>query len=55
MKVHFFKCKSFIDGFPRTAACSFFLLLGEEKFITKNKKKVTCENCKRTKLFRKTK
>lgn len=52
MKKHFFKRESYADSDETVAACTFYLLADKKDFVTKDRKKVTCKNCKRTKLFR---
>lgn len=50
-KIHYFWHKTNWVGYT-WSVCDVLFMHGDKKFITKNRKQVTCGNCKRTKLFR---
>jgi len=52
LEMHFYR-KDFYVAEAIISTCGFYAILtSEKKFITKDKRKVTCGNCKRTKIFR---
>ncbi len=52
LEIHYYKKTSYVAE-AEISTCGFFALLKSEKnFITKDKRKVTCGNCKRTRIFK---
>lgn len=51
-KIHYISFPYYAQGFYiGSSACGVVVPIEECKFATQDKKKVTCENCKRTKIM----
>ena len=54
MKIHYYKKPptGFDTGDCKYSACGFLAVLNKCNFVTENRSKVACKNCRRTKLFK---
>lgn len=52
-EIHYTDWECYGQGFTKgVSSCGVVVPIEEGEFLTRNKKKVTCGNCKRTNLFK---